>query len=278
MTILAPWIVGIDLGPHGHGALVFASWLRRTSGVPVIGMHVREVESRFTSGVDADSVVRGAIDERLSRLGFSPIDKIEVVAAGHAEEGLIAAMERAEGLVLGRAATTDPNGWIRLGRVTRRVLRAASAPVVVVPPDLAVVGDGPVLLATDLGPASSTAARWAAAFAEEHERPLEVVHVAAPTATPFDALAPQARPDGIGVDVAGAMDAWLSEHGLAERPRHALTGEPIEQVAATAAARMAVLVVTGSRRLATAERLFAASTSSALAGRCACPVAVVPPA
>jgi nucleotide-binding universal stress UspA family protein len=278
MSILAPWIVGIDLGPGGHGALAFATWLRRTSGVPVIGLRVLEVESRFATSVDAEAAVRAAIHERLTRLGLPLLDRIEVTAAGRVEDGLIAAGKDAEGLVLGRTAAGVDSRRVRLGQVARRVLRELPAPVVVVPPELTAVGEGPVLLATDLGPASAAAAAWAAAFAKEHERPLEVVHVAAPVDNAVTASAPRS-PGGAdpGATAMAEIGAWLAEHGLADTSWRLLLGEPVDQVAAAAAERSAAVVVVGSRRLAAAQQLFAASTSSALASCCACPVAVVPP-
>lgn len=273
MALLAPWIVGIDLGPQSRGALVFAAWLGHTSGIPVIGLHVRETARSFTTGMDAESLARTAVEAQQTQFGLPPLDRVEIVTAARAEDGLTAAAEDAEGLVLGRTRAGDADDE-RLGRVTRRVLRTSAAPVVVVPANLTAVGDGPVLLATDLGPASSAAARWAASFAAEHGRGLEVVHVVRPREDPF---APPPEEDLEGARAAGAIAAWLAAHGVGDRPQHVPGGEPAAQIAEVAAGLRAVLVVTGSRRLAATERLFAASTSAALAGRCGCPVAVVPP-
>jgi nucleotide-binding universal stress UspA family protein len=271
--MLSPWIIGVDLGPRGAGALVFATWLRRTSGTPVFGLHLIAVNRRFATGMDAEANVRAEVSAQLDRLGLPPLDRLDVAAAEHVEQGLLAALERAEGLVVGRAANSDDRG--RLGPVTRRVLRELTAPVVVVPPELTEVGAGPVLLATDLGPASAAAARWAAAFADEHERPLAAIHVAAASDEPILDPSPLAGADG--ARAVGALDVWLGQHGLTDRPRRVAVGDPVEQVAAAAAEQGAALVVVGSRRLTATPRLFAASTSAALAARCGCPVAVVAP-
>lgn len=276
MSILSPWIVGIDLGPRCDGALVFATWLRRTSGIPVFGLHIIATHHRFSTSMDAEASMQTAIHDRLTALGLPLLDRVEVTVAEQVEDGLCAALGRAEGLVLGRARV-DEGPQARLGRATRRVLRQLAAPVVVVPAELTAVGDGPVLLATDLSPASAAAGRWAAAFADEHERPLAVVHVQSHLEEPLPGVAPPLPGEEEDAKVAARASAWLAEHGLAERPLGLLRGDPVEQIAEAAASRAAALVVVGSRRLASAERLFAVSTSAALAARCACPVAVVPP-
>src|SRR5688500_11308289 len=150
-----PWIVGLDLGPRGHGALVFADWLRSSAAARVLGLHVLEAwASRFVGGADeAADTVRAAVDERCARFGLERLEQVEVLMVPRAEEGLAARAEHAAGLILGRAAPTGASARVRLGRVARRVLRQLPCPVVIVPPELTVVGAGPVLLATDLEPA-----------------------------------------------------------------------------------------------------------------------------
>ena len=83
----------------------------------------------------------------------------------------------ASGLVIGRAAERGSRAVVRLGRVARRVLRRLPCPVVVVPPDLSAVADGPILLATDLDVASASAVTFARDLAARHGRELKVVHV-----------------------------------------------------------------------------------------------------
>ena len=277
-----PWLVGLDLGPRSHGALIFAAWLRATAEVRVVGLHVLEAAaSRFVDGeAEAVDAVRRAVDERSAQLGIPAIEAIEVVMVARAEEGLMERSQRALGLILGRAAPTGSTALVRLGRVARRVLRHLPGPVIVVPPELTRVEEGPVLLATDLGPASAGAVRFARGFASAVGRPLDLLHVADPQ-------------DG---DLLGSMDArwsverrthrasmieamsqWTVDQALGDRPRKVVFGERVEEIVAAAEACKAAMVVVGSRQLGAGARLFTTSTASALAGMASCAVAVVPP-
>ncbi|NJK31386.1 MAG: universal stress protein, partial [Deltaproteobacteria bacterium] len=66
-----------------------------------------------------------------------------------------AAMLELDALLVGRRARRDEDPIVRLGEVTRRVVRKLPAPVIVVPPDFGddardLLGSGPIILATDL--------------------------------------------------------------------------------------------------------------------------------
>lgn len=277
-----PWIVGLHLGPRGHGALVFADWLRRSAGARVLGLHVLEAwASRFVGGADeAADAVRGAADARCARLGVAPLEQVEAMMVPRAEEGLCSRAEGSSGLILGRAAVTGSSAHVRLGRVARRVLRQLPGPVIVVPPELSAVGAGPVLLATDLGPASDGAAKFAVRLGALLGRAVEVVHVGEPrNAELIDELDPRwlAEREAHRATVLAAANQWSAEQGLGERPRRVLFGDPAEEIAAAAAATEAAIVVVGSRRMGLGARLFSTSTASALAGLAGCAVAVVPP-
>ncbi len=279
----APWIVGLDLGARSHGALVLAGWLRAAAGVPVLGLHVLEAwASRFVAGADeATDAVRVAIDQRCARLGIEPLAQVEVMTVPRAEEGLASRAEAAAGLIVGRAAPTGANKLVRLGRVARRVLRQLPGPVIVAPPELAEVADGPVLLASELGEASAGAVEFAKWLAGASRRALELVHVGEPRhADLIDELDPRwlAERESYRHEVLAAANAWSVTHGLGDRPRHLAFGDPAEEIAGLAAQLRAALVVVGSRRLGPGARLFSTSTASALAGLAGCPVAVVPPA
>ena len=282
MTATKPWILGLDLSPRSPGVFVFAAWLR-SGGARVLGLHVLEAwASPFIAAAEDVTVrVRATVEERCAHLGIAPLADVEVVVVPRAEDGLLHAATAAAGLVLGRAALRGDRSLVRLGSVARRVLRALPGPVIVVPPDLAAVAEGPILLATDLGPSSDAAARLASELAAAQGRELELVHVGEPRHS--DLI------DELDVDwlrereiyragVQAMVDAWAAGLGLGDRPRHVLFGGRAEEIAAVAARRHAALVVTGSRRLGLVGRLFSASTASALAGLAACPVAVVPSA
>jgi len=282
MPATKPWILGLDLSPRSYGALVFAAWLR-SGGAMVLGLHVLEAwASPFIAAAEnLEANVREALAERCAHRGIAAFEGVEVVVMPRAEDGLLHAASGAAGLVIGRAAPRGERPLVRLGSVARRVLRALPGPVIVVPPDLAAVAPGPILLATDLGPSSEAATRFASELAAAQGRELELVHVGEPRHSDLiDELDPSwLREREIyraGVDARTA--AWATGLGLGARPRHVLYGDRAEEIAALAARCRAACVVTGSRRLGLPSRLFSTSTASALAGLADCAVAVVPAA
>lgn len=282
MSATKPWILGLDLSPRSHGALVFAAWLR-SSGAPVIGLHALEAwASRFiVEAGQAEESARRLVAQHCAQLGVEPPTRVEVALVLRAEEGLIEAAKDAAGLVIGRAAPRGERPLVRLGQVARRLLRALPAPVIVVPPDLDEVAPGPVLLATDLGPSSDAAARFAIALAAAQGRGVELVHVGEPRHSDLiDELDPTwlRERETYRAGVTARAHAWAAELGLGERPVRVLFGSQAEEIAAAAGLCQAALVVTGSRQLGLAGRLFSTSTASALAGLAQCPVAVVPSA
>ena len=278
-----PWLLGLDLGPRSHGALAFSAWLRAAADARVFGLHVLEAGAGRFAGDEGEAAdaVRTAVDERCERLGLPRLEQVEVLMVPRAEEGLVARCEHAAGLILGRAAPTGANTLVRLGRVARRVLRQLPGPVVVVPPELAEVGPGPILLATDLGPASAGAARFARSFAASVGRTLELVHVGdAQDGDMLGALDPrwQIEREGHRAAVLAATSAWTTEQALGDRPHRVLFGERVAEIAALAEQCHAALIVVGSRQLGVGARIFTTSTASALAGVAGCAVAVIPPA
>lgn len=280
MTATKPWILGLDLSPRSHGVLVLAQWLR-SGGAAVLGLHVLEAwASPFIAAAeDVATRVREAVAERCAHLGIAPLTSVAVEVEPRAEDGLLRAATAAAGLVIGRAAPRGEQPLVRLGSAARRVLRALPGPVIVVPPDLAAIAAGPIVLATDLGPSSDAALRFAVALAAAQGRELELLHIGEPR---HSDLIDELDPDWLrereiyrgGVEAQAA--AWAARHGLAGRPLHVLFGDRAGEIAAAAARLDAAIVVTGSRRLSLAGRLFSTSTASALAGLAACPVAVVP--
>jgi len=278
-----PWLLGLDLGPRSHGALIFAAWLREAADARVFGVHVLEAGTgRFAGGADeAADAVRTAVDQRCERLGLPPLEQVEVLMVPRAEEGLAGRCEHAAGLILGRAAATGATTLVRLGRVARRVLRQLPGPVIVVPPELAEVGPGPILLATDLGPASTGAAQFARSFAAAVGRPLELLHVGdRQDGDMLGALDPRwhVEREGQRAEALAAASAWTVEVALGDRPRRVVFGERVAEIAAVAEECQAALIIVGSRQLGVGARIFTTSTASALAGVAGCAVAVVPPA
>lgn len=282
MTPASPWFVALDLRERTRGALAFASWLG-AGGEPVVGVYVLEAWSRPYTRDEVEADVAAAVARVVQSLGGRAPDSLIIEEAETAEAGLTRVAAGATGLIVGRAASDPRRALLRLGPIARKLLRGLPAPVIVVPPTLVRVAPGPILLATDLGPASDAAVVFARDLAARHERALELVHVGE------DFYEEDERDDIVRHpawlrareayrrEVAQATEQWAETHGLADVPRHVRHGDPVLELADLAEARDAALVVVGSRRLGLPARLFLSSTASALAGLATCPVAVVPP-
>lgn len=248
--------------------------------VPLVGVHMLEERARALAVEDPAPALRAAATRLAAAAGVPEFADLHVRTVEEASAGLVESCAAASGLVIGRAAERGSRALVRLGRVARRVLRRLPCPVVVVPPDLSAVGVGPILLATDLGPASRTAARVAAELAVRCGHSVELIHVVDDRSVQLiDVLqsAWLARRQALISEAEAATARWAGEHLLGAAIRHVRTGNPVDVLVETAAARRAALVVVGSRRLSTSMRLFATSTASELAAASSCPVCVVPP-
>lgn len=277
MSTARRWVLGLDLGGRSRGAAAFARWLRE-AGEEVKSVHVLETWMRGYLRSDNYERLQTVLGRATAEMGLGSPDDIQVVEAHRTEVGLAGAAEGAEALIIGRAAPSEGSALVRLGATARRVLRGLPAPVIVVPPDWAAVGAGPVLVATDLEETSAGAVEFAQQFAARHRRPLELVHVGGALYNDFiDELDPRwlAAREIYRADVVDAVREWAVEREL-RATRHVVYGDPAQQIAALARARDAAVVVVGSRRLGTVARAFLSSTASALASLAACPVAVVP--
>jgi nucleotide-binding universal stress UspA family protein len=221
---------------------------------------------------------------------------LHVTQGVRAEETLEAARTEhgAEGLVVGRQAPREGHHLLRLGKVARRLLRSLGGPLVVVPPDWepdTVSPDGPVVCATNVGDAAVPAAHFAAELARRLGRALILVYtvpvpedyganyIPAATRQKIAAESQQAGERELAAWLAGlALPGFTAGPGL---PGGATTvvrqGHVTEQVLRLARETQAALIVTGSRRLSTLERLLLTSVGSELAATSPCPVAVVPP-
>lgn len=281
-----PWIIGLEPGDPGQGALLFARWLRQTLHDRVLGVHVRELWTVGLAQAEAATYLAASIaetDQWLEQLrpgaADAAVDGFEIVESMGAESGLAEASRGAPGLVVGRRVARE-GAWVRLGGVVRRLLRQLPAPVIVAPPELdAGAFEGPVLLATAVDGTSVAAARYAAWFARRVGRPLVCVHIGQPRwVRDVVAAQPQSRSlrDAYRATTERQARAWVDEHC----PGAALVldyGDPAELLPAIAARRQASLLVVGSGRPGLAERIFAGSTATLTAAAAPCAVAVVPP-
>jgi nucleotide-binding universal stress UspA family protein len=282
-------MVGVDLRNLSGGAITFARWLSDLGPQHrFLGVHVVEYVPHLlmeNQGAGTPEQIQAVADEALAPLhGDAHFDELGAVLATAAEDGLVAAVheKRADALIVGRRAPRAGEGIIRLGRVARRLLRTLPCPVVVVPPDVdaAHIGTGPVVVATCLTDNAVAAVRWSAKLAESLRRPLVLVH-AMQAPDQLAIVVPSVVWEGVvsqRTDWGRAeLDAWVHAHGFEHIERVAVEGPPTHVLGRFASERDACLLVMGSRRLGTFDRLFQSSVGSEIAGSSPVPVAVVPP-
>ncbi len=284
----------MDLRATSAGALRYASWLRRHGGdsLALHALHVVEqLDQHYAIKLGMYSrghllgltteATRAALQTALVEEYF---DEVGVLPGGAAHEVLDEQLvgREATGLVVGRQGPLREGFPPRLGPVARRLLRHAGGPVVVVPPDLnPAVLTGSIVLATDLGPSSMAATRFAAARAREWGRPLRIVHVLRREGGGLSFL-PRDAQDGARAQRRRAAretaEAWVAAQDFEgidvqlELP----VGSAVEELLAVTR-RGSPLVVCGARRLSWARRRLEASHASSLCSHAPVPVAVVPP-
>ena len=289
------WILGLDLRPLCAGAVRFAKWLAATTraadGERCIAVHVLE-EQHLLAVLryhHLDEVEQGARSSAQAILAAEhaggDISSVEIVQGTSVQDVLEAARvkHKADGTIIGRAAGVEGKGVIRLGRSARRILRAAEAPVIVVPPDLdaADLGNGPVLALTSLRPDSVDACRFAATIAQRLGRPWTLVHVApvpeefAPPYLPVVSLEGMRR--DFRAEGEKGLREWMAAQGLRPDATEVLQGRIVDSAVAFGKLHNSPLIVAGSQRLSTLERTLIPSIGSELAASASVPVAVVPP-
>lgn len=289
------WIVGLDLRPESQGAIHFGVWLSKLMHEQpqqsLIGVHVVEQESTFPilryhadEEVQAGALkaARNAVEAAVAR---DWMGDPHIVLGDTAEQRLAAVLPlyRADGLIVGRQAKAGQDRFVRLGRVARRMIRRLPAPVFVVPPDLLAseVGEGPVIVATDLREHSVAAARFGRSVASRIDRNLMLAHV-----VPI--------PDDVGVvayvphfswekvrqawhnEAVERLVAWTDEHEIEAERRVVEAGLTVARLVDLAEREKASMIVCGSRTLNAIERVFSSSVATELAAAARVPVCVVP--
>ncbi len=283
------WLVGLDLLPENTGVFRLLSWLRaREPEAQAIGVHVVETGLFRFLGERVpeilDSARERAQEAVVEACGDAEIfTELEAVAAVTAERGLMDAALRhqVQALLIGRWSRRGQRSLVKLGRVARRILRALPVPVIVTPPDLlrSDMAEGPILFATSLSQTSVEAARFAVELAERSQRPLVVAYVGVPRShaalyvleEEMEALFEEER-RGVEADVR----AWVEANVDGTPEVRVVFGQIEGELLQLAEGLGASMIVCGSRGLSVAERIFASSTASNLAGLAHCPVAVVP--
>ena len=281
---LMRWMVGVDARHLAGGAVAFARWLAQGHGNDVLGVHVVEwvpsMQHRLEHA-EPDDVRSRAADALRTLEQDAHFTELGAIVATAAEDGLETAVDskKADALVLGRRAPRSGSGVVRLGRVARRMLRRLPVPVIIVPPDLETIGDGPVVLAVDLTESCGHAATIAARIATAMGRDLVLMHaIHPPDRGPYF---PAEVWDLAMSDLRDRSEqgflTWADRHGVGAAERIIIEGPPVQMVVELAEERDACLLVVGSRQLGGLERLFLSSLGSELAASSPRPVAVVPP-
>ncbi len=288
------WIVALDLTERSHGAIGFAKWLRQRSAwdEQLVGVHVtsksdsRREHPRASFPLDKVQQLAAASVEALQ--ATAEFESVDVVLGDSPEQELdrLGRERTVDGLVLGRAATIDGWSLVSLGRVTRRLLRRSTCPMVVVPPDLPIerLGRGPIIVGVDLSEHALAAVHVARSLASCLDLPLILAHATSPVAAPISASPEAALACGsmaaqvaqIHFDGPRPIDTWLAEHGLGDLPLRTEQGFPGPTLCRLAKEENATAVVCGARRVSLMERIFMSTTGSELAGKADRPVIVVP--
>lgn len=288
------WIVGVDLGARCRGALAFCEWIAANShaadGDRFEAVHVLEARmfglfksepATADSRLETERLARETVEGALTGASIAP--QVELVHAASAVEALADRIgnEADAALVVGRRAPKAGTGWVRLGRIARRLVRHTPAPVVVVPPDLtaADLGEGPVVLATSLEEDCSAAAGFAHRLAKRWRRRVLAVHVvpgiddAPPHYVP--AVTRHQLLSVMRLEGQRGLEAWLREHDLRDADAAVATGDVFERLRAIAQEERAPIIVVGSRRLPAPATFFSSSLGLDLAGSSPIPVAIV---
>ncbi|HLT34936.1 MAG TPA: universal stress protein [Enhygromyxa sp.] len=288
------WGVGVELAEDHLGPVRFAATLTQLRPDDrEIGIHVipdQQLLHPLVTPEEADESRELAVrhvTEVMAREGLTGERvRVELAEDDEIERGLSEAAIRlgVDALIIGRRARRDEDPVVRLGPVTRRILRRLPAPVIVVPPDYGDrsdggLGEGPVILGVELEEHDAAAAKFAVELAARLDRELLLAHGTSayhwgvsymPTAT-MEKIEQHAR-DAAAV----ALQQWAAEHELGGARQRVFVGDPVKQLLELANSEDAAVLVTGSRMLGPVERLFLASVSSELAAGSRCPVAVVP--
>jgi nucleotide-binding universal stress UspA family protein len=267
----------INISPEDRGVAIHVLPDPKLLGPVVTPQEIREIHERISIDVAQLLANEGLPHDRAD---------VELVEDETIDRGLAQCATRlhAGALVVGRRARRDDDPVVRLGEVTRRLLRRLPVPVIVVPPDFGDerdrgFGQGPIVVGVDLTDHCTAAVLFAADLARRLDRPLLLAHGTqafhwgvsyVPTAT-MQRLQTQA----VGV-AANALREWAAPLGLTDVEQRVFTGDPAKHLLQIAADEDATMLVTGSRMLGPIERLFLASVSSEVAAGASCPVAVVP--
>ena len=273
------WIVGVDLRHGCDGALGWARWVRkRDRNIEFLAAHAMEVpKGLLIPSVDmvAEHVTK-YVSQRIADVEVRVLEEQPPeVALAHA-----IAIHGADALAIGRRATRDGDGLVRLGAVARRLLRKLPAPILVCPPDLRSedIPEGPVLVCVQPNAEGAAALRFGRQVAKTAGLPLQALTVLPPI-YPLGVSYLPAPTNGADEHERreNAMREWLAEQPGDGVELMVSDGPVVPTILQAADAVQACMIVCGSRLLSAVERFFNTSVGTALAGSARVPVAVVPP-
>ncbi len=291
------WLVGLDLRPHGHGAIELAAWLKDKdwSGERVVldALHVvdegaldlhdqgpRPLVLQQAKAAAEAALIAHDVRDRFAHVDALPsVDVVDMLASA-------ASLAHTAGLIIGRRAQTDESSVVRLGKVARRLLRRLSAPVFVVPPNLVAdqIGEGAIVVAVDFDETGAALTRHALELGRVIARSIRLIHVIEMgdtigldylPSTAWDQLISRRRSDR-----EQARERWLHEHADELAPQTSVElveGPVVETLLRAARAYDACMILCGSRRLSLAQRIWTVSTGSTLAAAAHVAVGVIPP-
>lgn len=289
------WVVGLDLRPHSHGAINFASWLHEhdrggelgheliIEGLHLVDSAVLELPDTPSRTEILGNAKRAALAALVARKAAEAFAHVDAVEARDLVDTLAAAgaLAHTTGVIVGRRAKGEDLALVRLGRVARRLLRRLDSPVFVVPPDLERehIGPGPIVCAVTLDDQGVEVARFGERLGRAIGRGTRLVHVHDPGSPIGIEYLPEGTWDNYhhrqAEERAGALARWRDANDLQAKVVTA-HGQTVPKLITSARELDACMILCGSRRLSLAQRMWTSSIGSTLAAAAHLPVGVIP--
>lgn len=274
-------VVGVDQSDGAAAALRWAAALAADTGAQLVVAQAWQYPPLPLLGESSAYAPADEIDQRVERevrdwvatTGVDPVDAQILAVRGPGAHALVVAATNppADLLVVGTRGLGGVDRRV-LGSVGRRLTEVAPCPVVVVP-EGAERGRGPIVVGIDGTPDSDAAFALGATLAERASTELVMVHCVEPIGAglPGNALE-QGRE--LGEQLLRAREAELGRREVVHRS--VLSFEPARAVLDTTARDTAArLVLVGARGAGGMEKLLLGSVSSYLSVYAERPVAVV---
>jgi len=292
-------LVPVDDSPVSRLGLKAALQMARDSGAKVRLLHVVEEFGAFMTPDTGASIgpvldsLRAAgkrtiarIERRARAAGIKPSTALVENFGGRVADTILDEVKRwrPDLVVMGTHGHTGIK-HVLLGRVTERVLRAASCPVLTVPrraPDAVPIAAGlfkQILCGIDFSPAADHAREWAMSLAQEADARLTVVHVLTSQLVPDAVLADQhlsvlayqrLREDEAQRRIAEALPSTASSYCQVEST--IVRGKPWREIVGIATAQQSDLIVLGVHGRGSVDLMFFGSTAHQVVRHASCPV------